>query len=106
MKVKNKSTRNVNLLGKHTRSVVGITCVLSPAGSTLELDDVKWAEVSKSAQQYIDAGLMEILESPESSLTKEEIAKKVLDKISVKIDVTKMTKKAVQKMAESLGVEV
>lgn len=106
MKIRNNSERNISLNGTHTTDHRQTKRILFPAGSTLTIADEEWDEVKLSAKDFLKLGILEILETPESSLTKEEIAKKILTEASIKVDITNRSKRQVQALAESLDIEV
>ena len=62
MRLKNKTARNVSLLGKH--GVGELYRVLVPAYTEIELENHQWAQVRSSAEDGLKAGIFEITEQP------------------------------------------
>lgn len=75
------------------------------AGSTLELLDEEFEKVKAQVAPLVDAGIIVILEAPETKLTIAEIVAKVEDEAGVKLS-AKMNKKELQEKALLLKVAV
>lgn len=100
MKIKNKTTRNINMISSKNKKMVSLI-----GNSTLELDDADYLGVQENIHNLEKEGIIEILVSAETNLSNKEIISKVLEETGVKLP-DKSTKKELQDRAEMLDVNV
>jgi len=105
LKIKNKSTRNVSVLGQHSAQGGEPYRMTVMAGAILTLADEDYAKVTANVLKLVDAGVLEITEAPETKLTNAEIVAKVEAEAEVKLSV-KSTKAKLQAQAAKLGVSL
>jgi hypothetical protein len=102
MKIKSTVKRNIGLLPKHGTAAKQALVI---GESTLELPDSDWVHLKDAAQDFLDAGVLVVVEAPESKLTVKEIKEKIQEESGVEVKGQK-SKAELQKLAASLDVEV
>jgi len=113
MKIKNLSGRNLGIMSANIaleddKGNTGFTKgsrILLIAESTLDLKDKEYEPYKESVKELVTAGVVEIVESAISELTKQEIIDKVAEETDVALNQS-MSKGSLQDKAEALGVEV